>query len=99
MTTDVVLTPRWLLWAIRDGKGAVSVISARLADIVATDFSKGRMAQFVQDSGLEVTGEFTGLAHGLPSEGRGSVFIGLGAEPAAKSFQEALFKAVQEAKK
>ncbi len=96
---DVVLTPRWLVWAIKDGKGSASAVSARLADIVVTDFSKSKMAQFVQDTGVEITGKFTGLAHGLPSEQRGSIFIGLGGEPAAKKFQELLIKSVQDAKK
>jgi len=97
--TDVVLTPRWLVWAIKDGKGEVTAFSARLADIVVTDFAKSKMAQLVPDTGLEVTGEFTGLAHGLPSEQRGTIFIGLGEGPVAQKFQEALVRAVQDAKK
>ncbi len=96
---DVILTPRWLVWAIKDGKGAVTAVSARLADIVVTDYAKSKMAQLVQDTGLEVTGEFTGMANNLPSEQRGSIFIGLGSEPVAKKFQEMLIKAVQDAKK
>jgi hypothetical protein len=97
--TAVVLTPRWLVWAIQDGTDQPAAVSARLADIVVTDFSKSGMAQFVQDTGLEVTGEFTGSAHGLPSEQRGSIFIGLGREPAAQKFQNALIAAVQDVKK
>ncbi len=97
--TDVVLTPRWLVWAIKDGKGEITALSARLADIVVADYSKTKLAELIQDTGVEVTGEFTGMALGLPSEQRGSIFIGLGNEPAAQKFQEALIKAVQEAKK
>jgi hypothetical protein len=92
---DAVLTPRWLVWAVKDGKGDISVLSVRLADIVVTDYAKSKMAQLVQDTGVEVTGTFTGLS----LEGPGTMFIGLGNEPAAKKFQDALIKAVQDVKK
>ncbi len=97
--THVILTPRWLVWTIQDGKDGISAVSARLADIVVTDYAKGKMTQLVPDTGLEVTGEFTGLAHALPSEQRGSIFIGLGPEPAAQKCHDALIRAVQDAKK
>lgn len=96
---NVVLTPRWLVWAIKDAKGTVSVMSARLEDVVVIYYSKSPMAKLVQDTGLEVTGQFTGMTNNEPSERRGSMFISLGGEAAAKKFQDALIKSVQDAKK
>ncbi len=99
VVTDLALTPRWLVWVVKDGKGVASAISTRLADIVVTDYAKSKMAQLNLDTGVEVTGEFTSMANNIPSEQRGSIFIGLGSEPAAKKFQEKLIKAVQDAQK
>jgi hypothetical protein len=96
--TAVILTPRWLLWTIQEGKGAVTAISARLADIVVVDYSKSSMAKLIADSGIEVTGEFTGVSHGGLSDQRGSIFIGLDAGEAARKFEDMLIKAVKDNK-
>ncbi len=96
---DVALTPRWLVWAIKDGKGVISVVSAQLTNIVVTDYSRSETAKLIQDTGVEVTGEFTGMTNNLPLEQRGSIFIGLGCELIAKKFLDMLIKAVQDAKK
>jgi hypothetical protein len=99
IATYAVLTPRWLIWAIRDGKDRLNVISAQLADIVVTNYSKSKMAHLIQDSGVDITGYFTGATQMSLSEGRGSIFIGLGADISGNKFEETIIHAMQNVKK
>jgi hypothetical protein len=91
--TGVLLTPVLLLWAIRGDSPEVAVISARLADIVVEDYTATQFAKMVPDIGVEVSGSFTDVAE------KGSAFIGLDEGRVAQRFKEALFQAVQRAKK
>ena len=91
--TGVVVTPRWLLWAISGTKAQTAVRSALLDDIVVQDYAQSSFAKLIADTGLNVSGRFTDVSE------NGSGFIGLGDEPAAEKFKEAVIKAVQEAKK
>ena len=88
--TDAILTPRWLLWAIRDGKSSVTALSARLADIVVVDYSKSDLAKLIPDTGIDVTGVLTGGARGSSGEQAASIFIGLESSAAGKKFLELL---------
>ena len=87
-----LLTPRWLVWAIRGERPGIAVMSARLADIVVQDYADTRYARMVPDIGIEVSGSFTDVAE------RGSAFLGLGREPASHKFRKTLLEAVQSAK-
>ena len=99
VVTHVVLTPTWLIWAIQDGKNAVTAHSARLADIVVSDYSKSSMAKLVPDNGIEVTGAFSGVGLDAATEQQGTIFIGLQDNPGGRKFQELLIKSVQDVKK
>lgn len=97
--TDLILTPAWLLWAMVEVGESIRVISARLADIVVVDYSKSSMAKLIPDTGIDVTGEFTGVTRWNPSELRGSIFMGVENNSAGIKFLDMLIKSVEEAKK
>lgn len=87
-----LVTPRWLIWAIRADRPEITVMSAPLKDVTVQDYASTSMAALVPDSGIEVTGSFTDAFE------RGSAFIGLGPEPAATAFAQALRVAALAAK-
>ena len=97
--TGLVVTPRWLIWAISGAKRGVTVLSSRLHDLEARDFESTPMYQMLQkqgktemlDAGLEVTGFFSDRLE------RGTMFIGLGPEPAAQQMRDVLKDAVKKA--
>ena len=89
----VVLTPRWLLWAVSEPKSQMTVLSAQLKDIVAQDYSQTQLAKLVSDSGIEVSGRLTDTTENV------SAFIGLDEGEAANRFKEQVITAAQEAKK
>ncbi len=91
--TGAIVTPRWLLWAIRGDRSGMTVMSARLGDIVVQDYATTQFARMVPDSGIEVSGSFTDVAE------RGSAFIGLEEGAVSKKFKETIIKAMEEAKK
>ena len=92
VVTTVLLTPDWLIWAVRGQRSEGAVMSARLADIIVQDYAATPLAKMVPDSGVEVSGAFTDVAE------RGSAFIGLDDSPAARNFKSALLEAVKAAK-
>ncbi len=79
--TDVILTPQWLIWATSKDNESPSVLSARLCDIQVQDYEKSEMYKLMQDTGLNISGLRTDAVD------LGSVFIGLGSEPAAQRFR------------
>ncbi|HET6847148.1 MAG TPA: hypothetical protein VFH29_09960 [Anaerolineales bacterium] len=87
-----LLTPSWLAWAIEADRAEPTIMSARLQDIVVQDYASTKFAAMVPDAGLQVSGSFTDVVQ------RGSAFIGLGPEPAALEFKDALLGAVRAAK-
>jgi hypothetical protein len=91
--TGAILTPRWLIWAIRGDRSGVVVMSARLADVVVQDYAATQFAKMVPDEGLEISGSFTDVAD------TGSAFIGLDTGAAAQKFKEAVIRAAQDVKK
>ena len=79
----IILTSQWLFWAGGRENEAPGVLSARLHDLRVEDYEKSSMYRMIQDTGLNVFGFQT--ANDL-----GSIFIGLGSEPAAQKFRDML---------
>ena len=90
--TGVVITPRWLIWAVSGTKTQAAVLSAQLKDIVVQDYAQTQFAKMIPDSGINVSGKFTDVSE------NGSAFIGLDGG-AGEKFKETVIKAVQDAKK
>ena len=88
-----VITPRWLVWGIRGDRSGVTVMSARLADVVIQDYTTTQFANMIPDTGIEVSGSFTDVAE------REAAFLGLGEEPPARKFKQMVFEAAQTATK
>jgi hypothetical protein len=89
----VVLTPRWLVWAVSGTKTNLAILSAQLINITVQDYEQTSFAKMVPDSGIEVSGMFTDASEGA------SAFIGLDNGPAGIKFREVIIRAAQDAKK
>lgn len=92
VVTGAIIVPGWLIWIIRGERPDVTVMSARLADIVVQDYASTPFARMVPDTGVEVSGSFTDVVE------RGTSFIPLDNSPAAQKFKQALMDAVRQAK-
>jgi hypothetical protein len=90
---SAALTPRWLVWAIRENMTQPVVLSAQLLDLIVQDYAQTSFAKMIPDSGLEVSGRFTDSGESV------SAFIGLDDGIAANKFKEIVIKTVQETKK
>ena len=88
-----VVTPRWLIWAIDDGKGKPATLSALLNDVVIQDYAQTSFAKMVPDSGIEVSGRFTDASENI------SAFVGIEENAAGRKFIETVIQAAQDAKK
>jgi len=95
---SAIITPLWLVLAVAGDKSGASALSAQLKDMVVTDYADTPGYKLLPDSGIEVTGIFTGRV-GEQTIQRVSYFTGLGEEPAAKKFKETLSRAIQETRK
>jgi hypothetical protein len=93
-----VLTPTWLVWATSGDKSGIGVQSVQLKDLQIQDYEDTPAYQMLPDSGIYLTGIFTGLT-GTNGNQRVSSFIGLGQETAAKNFKEYLMRAFQISRK
>ena len=82
-----ILTPQWLFWAGGKEKETPGVFLARLHDLRVEDYEKSSMYKMIQDTGLNVFGFQT-------ASGPGSIFIGLGPQPAAQKFRDMLREAI-----
>lgn len=91
ITTAVILTSRWLIWATGEEKESPRVLSARLRDIQVQDYEKSELYKLVQDTGLNIFGLRTDAID------RGSIFMGLGSEPAAQKFRNLLKESIAKA--
>ena len=91
----VVLTPRWLVWAVTEAKtqSQTTVSSAQLNDIVVQDYDETQFAKLVPDSGIVVSGRFTDTSENVSS------FIGLDKSEVGNKFKELIITAVQNVKK
>ena len=63
------------------------LLSAQLQNLRVEDYEKTNMYKMIQDTGLNVFGFQT-------ADDLGSVFIGLGSEPAAQKFRDMLKEAM-----
>ena len=54
--TGLVLTARWLVWAVSGTKTQTSVLSAQLRDVTVQDYAQTSFAKLISDSGIEVSG-------------------------------------------
>jgi hypothetical protein len=88
-----IVTPRWLLWAIHGTNMQIAVRSAQLINIIVQDYAQTSFAKMIPDSGIEVSGLFTGASESV------SAFIGLEENAAGNQFKEIIIKAAQDAKK
>ncbi len=88
ITTDVVLTPQWLVWAAGQPGQAPAVLSARLGTITVQDYEKSPLYKLAPDTGVNVSGLLTDGVN------PGTAFIGFGPEPAAAEFRAALIAAI-----
>lgn len=90
--TAMLVTPRWLVWATgREGESPAAVL-VPLCDLQVQDYEQSDLHRLMPDAGLNINGLPT------PVEGeRGSVFLGLGPEPAAQKFREILRAALEQA--
>ncbi len=87
-----VLTPRWLLWVVHDGKSPAT-LSALLKDVVVQDYADTPFVKMVPDSGIQVNGKFTDVSENV------SAFLGLEDNAAGSKFKDIVIRAVQDAKK
>ncbi len=86
--TGLVLTPQLSIIATEKNHESPAILSTKLGDIRVQDYEKSEMYKLMPDSGIELSGLRTDLID------RGSLFIGLGPEPAAQNFRAALKDAV-----
>ena len=93
VSMGVVVTPRWLVWAISRTKTPTAVLSAQLKDILVRDYAQTEYAKMIPDTGIEVSRRFTDASENV------SAFIGLDDSAAGTRFREIVIQAVQEAKK
>jgi hypothetical protein len=86
--SGVLVTPTWLIWATSDPKFGTAAISARLVDIEVKDYD----STLLPDEGLDIFGFLTDAAE------RGSIFLGLGRDPAAQKLKHVLREALASAR-
>lgn len=89
----VVVTPRWLIWAVNGTKTQTAVLSAQLIHVTVQDYAQTQFAKMVPDSGIEVSGMFTGASENA------SAFIGLDEGSVGDRFKEVLIQTAADAKK
>ena len=93
-----IVTPEWLIISIRTDKDGVGILTVQLKDSVIIDYANSPAFKLIPDSGLEVSGTFTGRV-GMNSDQRITSFIPLGSEHAARTFRDTLFQAYQKTRK
>ncbi len=89
----VIVTPRWMVWAVSGTKTRTTVLSAQLKDVAIQDYAQTQFAKMIPDSGIEVSGRFTDASENT------SAFIGLDESAVGKRFKETAIRAAQDAKK
>lgn len=89
----IIVTPRWLIWAINGTKIQTVVLSTQLISVTMQDYAQTPFAKMIPDSGIQVSGMFTDASESA------SAFIGLDESMAGQKFREVVIKAAQDAKK
>jgi hypothetical protein len=85
----ILLFPQWLIWTVSADGGPPTALSARRSDIHFENYTESPSFRMIQDGGLTVTGKLTGRI-GMQGQEQMTVFIGLGDQPAAEKFMDAL---------
>lgn len=94
-----LITPKWLILAVRgDQPDSVGVLSIQLKDAIAKDYKNDPGYKLIPDTGVFVTGLFTGRV-GIHGSSDISTFLALGDELVAGEFKEKLFQTIAETKK
>ena len=94
-----IITPKWLVIAAQGDKpDSLGVLSVQLKDAVAKDYKDDPGYKLIPDTGVNVTGVYTGRV-GMHGSSQISSFIALGEELAAGEFKKILFEAIASAKK
>ena len=97
VVNHAILTPAWLVWVVTSDNDSTA-LSARIQDIVVTDYAQSPYYKHLPDTGFFVEGILTGRV-GMQGSQSVSMFIGLGEEPAAAQFKRALLDQVQRTRK
>ena len=93
-----IITPRWLVMGTQGDKpDSTGVLSIQLKDAIAKDYKDDPGYKLIPDTGVTVTGAYTGSV-GMHGSSFISSFIALGEEPVAGEFVEMLFGSIQKAK-
>ena len=93
-----IITPKWLIIGVQGDKpDSTGVLSIQLKDAIAKDYKDEPGYKLIQDTGVNVTGIYTGRV-GMHGSSHIMSFIGLGQEPVAEEFKEILFKTIANAK-
>ena len=86
--SGVLLTPDWLIYAVGKANEWPAVLSTRLSNLRVEAYEKSNMYAVIPDTGLNV--------YGMQSGGEiGTIFIGLGTEPAAQRFRDEINQALK----
>ena len=93
VSQGAVVTPRWLIWVVKNGGASAAVLSAQLSSVVVQDYAQTPFAKMIPDTGIQVNGMFTDVTENA------SAFIGLDNGAPAQKFKEVVIQAVQNAKK
>jgi len=93
ISMGVVVTARWLVWAVLGTKTQIAVLSAQLSDVAVQDYAQTQFAKMIPDSGIQISGRFTDVAE------NGSAFIGLDESSTAHKFKGLVIRVAQDAKK
>lgn len=97
MDQFAILSPAWIVIAAQGSKpGTIGVLSVQTKDAHAVDYKDDPSYKLIQDSGVNVTGPYTGLV-GLHTN-ISTYFIGLGPEPAAEQFKQCLLETIEKAR-
>lgn len=94
-----ILTPQWLVIAAQGDKpDSLGVLSIQIKDAVAKDYKDDPGYKLIPDTGINVTGIYTGRV-GMHGSSQITSFIALGEEPVASEFTDKLLQTIRNAKK
>jgi hypothetical protein len=80
--TAVLLTSQWLIWSAAKDGGLPATRVARLRELSVQDYESCELFRLMPDTGVNISGLRSDTAE------PGTLFIGLGPEPAAEKFRK-----------
>ena len=93
MRAGIIVTPRWLIWAVSGTKTPMAVLSAQLRNVTLQDYAQTPFVKMIPDAGIQVDGIFTDVSENI------GTFIGLDDGPASRKFKAIVLQVAQDAKK